>query len=56
VAADLHPYSLHSLGLWWLREIPATLVALWEISPLQAQACQSADRTGQTEEAAIHES
>ena len=56
VAADLRPYSLHSLGFWWLREIPATLVALWEISPLQAQACQSAGRNGEAEEGAIHES
>jgi len=29
-AADLHPYSLRSLLLWRLREIPATAIALWE--------------------------
>lgn len=30
VAADLHPYSARSLAYWRLREVPATLVALWE--------------------------
>jgi SanA protein len=30
VAADLHRYSARSLTYWQLRELPATLVALWE--------------------------
>jgi vancomycin permeability regulator SanA len=29
-AADLHPYSPRSLWIWNLREIPATVVAMWE--------------------------
>ncbi len=31
VAADLQPYRLRSRVFWNLREIPATLVALWEL-------------------------
>lgn len=31
VAADIQPYRLRSRLFWNLREIPATLVALWEL-------------------------
>ncbi len=31
VAADLSAYSRRARGLWALREIPATLVAMWEV-------------------------
>jgi SanA protein len=56
VAAEIHSYSLHSLGFWWLREVPATLVALWETSRLHAQApsCQTTDRHGGAEEPWFH--
>ena len=31
VAADLRTYHPHSLTYWNLRELPATLVALWQV-------------------------
>lgn len=56
VAADLHPYHLHSLVFWWLREIPATLVALWETSPLhpQVRAALPANPAPDTQEPSSH--
>jgi len=31
VAADLNPYPQTALRLWWLRELPATAQALWDL-------------------------
>jgi vancomycin permeability regulator SanA len=31
VKADLRDYNSHSLRYWNLRELPATLVALWQV-------------------------
>ena len=31
VTADLRDYNTHSLRFWNLRELPATLVALWQV-------------------------
>ena len=31
VEADLRDYNIHSLRYWKMRELPATLVALWQV-------------------------
>jgi hypothetical protein len=31
VTADLRDYNSHSLRYWNVRELPATLVALWQV-------------------------
>ncbi|HOW92749.1 MAG TPA: hypothetical protein PK883_10575, partial [Anaerolineaceae bacterium] len=31
VSADLRDYNSHSLRFWNTRELPATLVALWQV-------------------------
>lgn len=31
VAADLRIYNMHSLRFWSLRELPATMVAIWQV-------------------------